>query len=415
MAPFPGRLLPGEIVEAHHRQANTAMWDPMRRWPDFTDVGAVRERRSMTAPPSSATADRLFAAIERLGRSENESKAQLLAIQLGRLAVSIPHGDRRESIGRLLSLPEPIRSKREPLAALVMDGEVIGADMVMQVVRAWIDDAKKQTWMRDQGFWEIEGWLELLPFSDRPETLVDAIAEVSAAVGREHEMERVITALSHAPGEAAEHLLGRLARKNRGLASAYHWETAILRRGTASSALLLIDLVAEGALANGRGGMDVWSLSERLVPLVEEFAEVKSELLRRYQAGRGGQSGAVMEYIFAKLGDVDCFLALVQGYAWQNRRFDGHLDMAIRDIALRQEPVEGWSGAFEYQPVAIARLRKDLFAMLNGTPQESMLAAACLSAIDEIRDEHGSVATEPRHPDIESGRPWPLVPGETSH
>jgi hypothetical protein len=403
------------LVEAHHRQSNTAMWDPMRRWPDFSYVGAARERRrSTTTLPSSPMADRLFAAIERLGRPENESKAQLLAIQLGKLAVSIPHGDRRETLARLLSLPEPIRSKRELLAALVMYGEVVSADMVMQGVRAWIDEKNKNKhWIIDQHFWEIEGWLELLPFSDRPETLLDAIAEVNAAVGREHEAERVVTALSHAPGEAAERLLEQLARNNRRLASRYNWESAIVRRGTASSTLLLIDLVAEGALADGHGGMDAWSLSERLVPLVDAFPEVKSELVRRYQAGTGGQSAVLIEHIFAKLGDVDCFLALVQGYVWQNKRFDGLLDMAIRDIALRKELVEGWSGAFEYQPVAIAKLRKDLFAMLSGTPQEAALATGCLAAVDALRDEHGSVATEPRHPDIESGRPWPLVPGET--
>ncbi len=87
-------------------------------------------------------ADRIFAAIERLGRPENEDKAQLLAIQLGKLAVSIPHGDRRETVGKLLSLPQPIRAKRELLSALVMDGEVISADLVMQGVRAWIDEEK---------------------------------------------------------------------------------------------------------------------------------------------------------------------------------------------------------------------------------------------------------------------------------
>jgi len=149
------------------------------------------------------------------------------------------------------------------------------------------------------------------------------------------------------------------------------------------------------------------------VPLVDALSEVKSELIRRYQAGRGEQSGTLIEHIFAKLGDVDCFMALVQGYAWQNKKFDGLLDMSIRDIALRKEPVEGSSGAYEYEPVAIAKLRKDLFAMLAGTPQEAALAEACLTAIDRLRDEHGSVASEPRHPDIDSGRPWPLAAGDT--
>ena len=156
-------------------------------------------------------------------------------------------------------------------------------------------------------------------------------------------------------------------------------------------------------MGNRRGDVDIWSLSERLTPLVDAFPEVKSELVRHYQAGRGGQGGTLIEHIFAKLGDVDCFMALVQGYVWQNRRFDGHLEMAIRDIALKEEPVEGWSGAYEYQPAAIAKLRKDLFAMLGGTPQEAALAEACLSSIDQLRDEHGAVASEPRHPDIELG------------
>ncbi len=82
----------------------------------------------------------------------------------------------------------------------------------------------------------------------------------------------------------------------------------------------LLILWLEGVLGNGRGGVDTWSLSERLVPLVDAFPAVKSELMRRYQAGGGGQSGALIEHIFAKLGDVDCFMALVQGYAWQNKR-----------------------------------------------------------------------------------------------
>jgi len=31
------------------------------------------------------------------------------------------------------------------------------------------------------------------------------------------------------------------------------------------------------------------------------------------------------------------------------------------------------------------------------------------NVIDELRDDYGSVEGEPRHPDIESGRPWPIV------
>ena len=36
-------------------------------------------------------------------------------------------------------------------------------------------------------------------------------------------------------------------------------------------------------------------------------------------------------------------------------------------------------------------------------------AARCLNYIDKLRDEYGAPESEPRHPDITSGRPWPIL------
>ena len=49
---------------------------------------------------------------------------------------------------------------------------------------------------------------------------------------------------------------------------------------------------------------------------------------------------------------------------------------------------------------------KALFVMIDGPSGE--LAKACLVRIDKLRDEHGRVEFESRHPDIGTGRPWPL-------
>jgi len=46
---------------------------------------------------------------------------------------------------------------------------------------------------------------------------------------------------------------------------------------------------------------------------------------------------------------------------------------------------------------------------LRGQTWEAKLAKDALNAIDELRDEYGAPESEPRHPDIESGRPWPMV------
>ncbi len=54
-------------------------------------------------------------------------------------------------------------------------------------------------------------------------------------------------------------------------------------------------------------------------------------------------------------------------------------------------------------------LRKDLFDLVvNSSAAEARLARECLCAIDEIRDDYGYVDSEPRHPDIATGVPWPL-------
>jgi hypothetical protein len=59
-------------------------------------------------------------------------------------------------------------------------------------------------------------------------------------------------------------------------------------------------------------------------------------------------------------------------------------------------------------PVPAAELRRKLLAMTtDGGPMNA--AARCLSQIDKIRDEHGAPESDPRHPDLASGRAWPAM------
>ena len=91
------------------------------------------------------------------------------------------------------------------------------------------------------------------------------------------------------------------------------------------------------------------------------------------------------------------------------RSLSGTLNSAIRHAAVGERPSEDWAGATVSFSVEVSDLRKELFRMINGETAEGKLAVECLTAIDELRDEHGPAESEPRHPDIESGRAWPLV------
>jgi hypothetical protein len=77
-------------------------------------------------------------------------------------------------------------------------------------------------------------------------------------------------------------------------------------------------------------------------------------------------------------------------------------------VVTEHVPAEGWKGVYNVVPVAAPKLRKTLLAMTtDGGAMD--VAARYLSAIDEIRDEHSAPLTEPRHPDLASGKPWPIL------
>jgi hypothetical protein len=354
----------------------------------------------------------IFAAIDRLVRSGVPDNEQL-AIRLGRIALAIPHGDKTGIVNALLVVPQPIRAKRELLAALVLEGEIISADVVLEGVRAWINEAQTNRWMLQQGLWEIEGWLELLPFSDRPAATIEGLELVNAALAYPQRMERLVSVVSGAPGSKAEDVLLQMVRRYPQLANQHDWVQAFVGRATVSAGILLLDLLLDGGLANGHGPLDSHWIADQLSALAQAHPELKSTVIRRYPTTAARRGMDVIERTIAKLGDPDSLMVIVRAYAANGKGFDNLLKAAIHDAALSREPAAGWAGgAYELRPMALADVRKELFATLAGQPSEAALARACLTEIDKLRDEYGAAEFEPRHPDVESGRPWPLEAGE---
>jgi len=69
---------------------------------------------------------------------------------------------------------------------------------------------------------------------------------------------------------------------------------------------------------------------------------------------------------------------------------------------------EHWRGAFDVFPVAATELRQKLLAMTTDGGLNDA-AARVLREIDRIRDENPAPNDEPRHPDLASGKPWPIL------
>ncbi|WP_416193572.1 NACHT domain-containing protein [Nitrobacter sp. TKz-YC01] len=218
--------------------------DFFRRWPRFDEVAAARAARiAIPVEPANSYANPIWAAIDRLARPENDKPSQDLAIRLSRIALSMPHRNQDGLIARVIALPQPLTSKRELLAAVAMDGQVLDAHLVMRAIDDWIADAgtdQSKAWHKRQNGWEIEPWLELLPYTDNPNLVIEGLAKVRAFYqsGWAQRWERVLTAVAVMPGPNGEGLLTKLAREHRDIATDFEWMKDFLRRNTASAALL---------------------------------------------------------------------------------------------------------------------------------------------------------------------------------
>jgi hypothetical protein len=157
------------------------------------------------------------------------------------------------------------------------------------------------------------------------------------------------------------------------------------------------------------GGIDTWTLSRNLAGRMYASRDFRAEVYERYEPIPPCPGGGILEQAIAEVADADGVLVLVHSYAQQGRSFDGILHSAIRHLALGERPSANWEGAMEVFSVPLPELRKTLFAMVGHGTAEARLATACLTAIDELRDYCGPPESEPRHPDIDSGRPWPLA------
>ena len=182
---------------------------------DFSGVSALRaEREKPGGGASSPFADAIFAVIDDLIKPGSSEENYRHALQLAVVGFSMPHGDRERIKEALLQLPQSLRERQTLLRALVLAGEIVSADMLLDGLRGLLDEAKsKGRWLWDQNsWWEVEGWLDLLPFSDRPMATLDGL-EMIEANGRPWGLRSVLAALAYAPSSEAEDALKALGRK----------------------------------------------------------------------------------------------------------------------------------------------------------------------------------------------------------
>jgi hypothetical protein len=379
--------------------------------PDFSEVRVRRAERGNrgSVGTTSPLADAVITVIDGLIEPGSSDDAHHHALQLAKVAFSMPYDNRADVIDTLLRLPQPLRGKQELLTVLVCSGEIIQADMVLEAIKALVDESKTKQWLLDDNnWWEWEGWLKLMPFSDRPSATIDALELIEPNRRQPWQMRGFLAALAQAPAAEAGEILVELARKDPRFFREHDWLAAVEKRGTASSARLLLDLICEGVLTTP-GGIDSWALGRKLARSMFIQSDFRVAVYGRYERLPPGLNREILERAIVEVADAEGVLVLLRSYAREGKPFDRNLYEAVRHTALGERPVANWEGAREVFGIPIPELRKKLFTMVADDDASGRLAVGCLTTIDEFRDEYGPAESEPRHPDVDSGRPWPLI------
>jgi len=377
-----------------------------KTWPDFAEVAASNMRRRQQefgiCEPLSPFAESIFSAIHDIYSANCGDKECRHVLKLAKIALSMPHGDKGSIVFDLLhEVPLLLSEKIELLKALVSAGYKIESDMCIQGIKELLEDAKKKPWLLDEQHNKLVEWMQLLPFSDRPEALKEALYLGKEHLKELHRFRDLLSALAYAPNIQAELDLFKLAEGDPRFYKSYDWLNAVVLRDTASAVTRVLELICSGKVDGNQQGL----LSESITALVARHSDVYHNLLKRY-----GQLSTIakaqIKPLIAKIANEEGLLVLVQNYGEEGLEFDWVLEEMINEIAMGKKTL---SNVYEYYCIDVSGLRKKLFEIVNEDGVAANVAAACLEKIDELRDKYGSVDSEPRHPDIESGHTWPLV------
>lgn len=382
--------------------------DPPRPQHFGVDFSRVAERRAERVASPDATcpeADTILAAVEQILASEPNDAQQRLAVRLATVALRLPHGQRSSLVRSLIDLA-PREHRANLLLSMVLSGEIIAFNDVARGLAQTYDAAETQSWiLTDGNGWALRDWFRLLPFVDRPLEIPGLIAGLPEAQRRPRFLEEVVRGLAQAPSADTETVLFALPEQNPAFLQESPWRDTVLAFDTHSARCRLIDLIADGTYLRDAG--DHWHMVRTIAGLVAEKPDLRAYLYQRLDGVPQFPGLGSLAAIVAGCADDNGVLILVRLENALGRRF---LDRrSIEEAVTEHRPHDGLQNAYDIVPRPVAALRANLLAMVtDGGARDA--AARRLVDIDLVRDEHGSPEYDPRHPDLASGRSWPIVP-----
>ena len=392
------------VLAGHWRAVNEpsdeTRWDGV---PDFSPVAEKRALRTSHPDASSPEGDAIFCAVERLIGAAATDVEERHAVSLAIVAAALPHGKRDDTINMIIRMANR-RQRSALLNNLVLSGKIIDVELVKQGIADMLAAAPRQPWVLTEGD-ELRYWLWLLPFVNRPSEAFDIVKGLPEEHRTPHVLEQMLKAFEFAPNDEAEAVLFQLAETDSRLYAYHGWRDAVFRLGTPSSAKQLVGLAAQGVFnrPTDTGG---WELRTRLASLIGEYSVVRAHVYGLLTDLPLSAGTVLLAQAVAENPDEAGLLLLIELEIAHKRAFASY--RTIESVVTKHVPDEDWKGAYNVIPVPAVELRRKLLSMTTGGgPTDT--AACYLIEFDMIRDNYGTPESEPRHPDLPSGKAWPIL------
>ena len=392
-----------QVLAAHWSEAHEPTAE--NRPPGGVDFSRVEARLAAHESDPAATsveAEAIFGAIDNLLTESATEEQKSLAVALGIVGARLPYGQRNMTIEKLLALA-PRQARANLLLALILSGDIVDIKLVEQGISETTEAAKTQAWILTQSdAYQLRDWLRLLPFCTPVMELPAIVRRLPDAQRNPPLFEELIRGLEYSSFAEAEDVLFKLAEDDPRFYRNYQWRATVLRLGTGSAVRRLVNLTVAGAL-NGASGDD-FRWGGELGELISGFPEVRAYVDELLKSSAPVERLAILASALAHNPGAEGLLALVEFEIRTGRSVWSW--RSVERVATEHIPSESWKGAYNVVPVPAAELRKRLLAIAKAASDP---AARCLNAIDRIRDEYGAAEAEPRHPDLASGKLWPML------
>jgi hypothetical protein len=306
-------------------------------------------------------------------------------------------------------------TKVDTLEALLLSGAQLPAKRVLEVLNPVIDHALTTPNNREQADYLLNRCLCLLPFVESASEGIARAREINPTKRMwGYELQGLVAALGYSRCHEALGFLIEMAKveEKRLDGIAGDWIDALANLGTPEAIRTLLSFVDPDIEQPNLTLRFDYFHQERLASRIANIAgadpSVRDHLFLLCTRKLPPQMRVLLADSVTRLGTRDAMFAglnLMQDDATPS--IPPALIRNLETVFVERRPYGGSENTYTLEPRSANDIRSRLFEMVMSGEARKNSAWRLLAQIESWRIEYGRPTTEPRHPNIDSGIPWP--------